>query len=74
MANLKPSFISIVISRLRRKNFLYEFYFRDKHTLDIGCGEGEFLKCNKDMIEGIDANTRVISKLSDQAFWYPGRV
>ena len=54
--------------RIDGKNFLYEFYFKGKKTLDLGCGEGEFLKLDKENIEGVDTNERVISKLSKDGF------
>lgn len=59
----KPSFLNIVTSRLRGKSFLYEFYFKDKKTLDVGCGEGEFLRLNKNVIVGVDLNERAVKKL-----------
>lgn len=68
MQQTKPSFLNIVISRLKGKSFLYEFYFKDKKTLDIGCGEGEFLSLNKDTITGVDLNDRVVKKLVDDGY------
>lgn len=59
----KPSFFYILRKKLAKKDFLYEFYFKDKNVLDVGCGQGEFLKNNKEKIQGIDANEAVINKL-----------
>lgn len=64
----KPSMRFILRSRLAGKHFLYEFYFRGKKTLDIGCGEGEFLKHDKDLIEGFDPNERVIARLKSEGY------
>lgn len=64
----KPSFLYILRKRLRGENFLYEFYFKYKKTLDIGCGEGEFIKNNPKRIMGIDANSRVIEELKGRGF------
>lgn len=68
MKQTKPSFLQIVFARLRGKNFLYEFYFKGTSTLDVGCGEGEFLKLNKKELVGVDLNERAIAKLSAEGF------
>lgn len=64
----KPSFLNIVTSRLKGKSFLYEFYFKDKKTLDVGCGEGEFLRLNKNAIVGVDLNERAVKKLIEDGY------
>jgi len=58
----------MLVTRLKGKNFLYEFYFRGKHVLDIGCGEGEFLSLGKNHIVGIDTNARAIQRLGEEGF------
>lgn len=68
MSNYKPSLFYIINQRLKGKHFLYEFYFRGKKTLDIGCGEGEFLKVDRRNIYGVDANARTIETLSKNGF------
>ncbi len=55
-------------SRLRDRSFLYEFYFKGKKTLDVGCGEGEFMKHDKRLITGFDPNQRVIDRLKAEGF------
>ncbi len=69
MSNHKPSLFYIISQRLKGKHFLYEFYFREKKTLDIGCGEGEFLKIDQKNIYGVDANARAIEMLSKNGFY-----
>ena len=64
----KPSFAYMFSKRLKGRNFLHEFYFKGNKTLDLGCGEGEFLKLDKENIFGVDTNERVISKLSKDGF------
>ena len=65
----KPSFFYIIKQRSVQKDFLYEFYFKDKVVLDIGCGQGDFLKNNKEKIFGIDANETVVNKLAETGYW-----
>lgn len=62
----KPSFLYMVKCRLRGKNFLYEACFKGKKTLDVGCGNGEFLRYDPDSIEGVDLNPKVIKQLSEE--------
>lgn len=61
-----PSFLFMLRSRLKRKNFLYEFYFHGHHTLDVGCGNGEFLRLAPSMIEGFDPNEVVVAELQKE--------
>ncbi len=65
---LTPTFWYILKQRTRNRNFLYEFYFKNKKTLDIGCGEGEFLKIDPQNIYGMDSNTRTIEALTRNGF------
>lgn len=63
-----PSFMFILKERLGKRNFLYEFYFKNKKTIDIGCGGGQFLMFDKKLIHGIDLNEHVIEKLAKNGF------
>ncbi|KKQ27896.1 MAG: hypothetical protein US42_C0004G0035 [Candidatus Magasanikbacteria bacterium GW2011_GWC2_37_14] len=63
MSLLKPSLFFILLKRLQKKSFLYEFYFKNKQTLDIGCGEGEFLNNDPENIYGVDLNKTAIGRL-----------
>lgn len=65
---MKPSFFYIVSQKLKGKNFLYEFYFKGKKTLDIGCGEGMFLSYDKKLITGIDTNWACIERLKKEGY------
>jgi SAM-dependent methyltransferase len=60
---LKPSFWFILKSRFQKKDFEYEFFFKGKKTLDIGCAAGEFIKQDPKLISGIDANAEVLKPL-----------
>lgn len=60
--------LSILKERLRGRSFLYEFYFRGKKTLDVGCGEGEFLRLGKEHISGVDSNARAVELLKKEGF------
>jgi SAM-dependent methyltransferase len=68
MKHYKPSFLFILKSRLKGRSFLYEFYFKGKKTLDIGCGEGEFMKHDKNLIWGFDPNKRVVDRLKSEGY------
>lgn len=61
-----PSFPYMLKSRLMGKNFLYEFYFKGHRTLDVGCGNGEFLKLAPELIEGFDLNKEVVRVLKNE--------
>ena len=66
-------------SRFRGKDFEYEFFFKDKKPLDIGCAAGEFIKHNPGLINGVDANAKILEPLlakgwrvrTAQASWLP---
>lgn len=68
MGKYKPSLLYIINTRLKGKSFIYEFYCKGKKTLDLGCGEGEFLKHDKENIFGVDSNARVIRRLLTEGF------
>lgn len=61
-----PSFAYMVRCRLKNKNFLYEFYFKGHKTLDVGCGNGEFLRLDPSLIEGFDPNKSVVESLRQE--------
>ncbi len=65
---MKPSFFYIIRQKLKGKNFLYEFYFKNKKTLDVGCGEGKFLSYDKKLITGIDTNVACIKRLKGEGY------
>ena len=50
-------------NRLRQKDFEYEFFFKHKKTLDIGCAAGEFIRHNPSQISGVDINAAVLEPL-----------
>src|SRR3989339_391554 len=66
--NYTPSLLYAISSRLKGKNFIFEFYCKGKRTLDLGCGEGEFLKHDKEKMQGVDSNERAIARLTKEGF------
>ncbi len=65
---MKPSFFYILKQKFAGKNFLYEFYFKNKRTLDVGCGEGKFLSYDKKLIAGIDTNVSCVERLKKEGY------
>ncbi len=65
---MKPSFFYILRQKLAGRNFLYEFYFKNKKTLDVGCGEGKFLSYDKNLIAGIDTNKSCVERLKNEGY------
>jgi len=53
----------MVRSRLKGRDFIQDFYCRDKRVLDIGCGEGEFLRRDPEHIEGVEPNEDAVRRL-----------
>ncbi len=47
---------------------MYEYYCKGKNTLDLGCGEGEFLQHDKENMNGVDLNKRAIARLESEGY------
>jgi SAM-dependent methyltransferase len=62
----KPSFVGLLSSRLAGKDFIQDFYCKGKRVLDIGCGEGEFLRRDPVHIEGVEPNDAAVARLAAQ--------
>lgn len=58
----------MLMPRLQGKHFLYELYFKGKRTLDIGCGEGEFIRNDPMLIEGVEPNAEVVARLAIKGY------
>lgn len=63
---MKPSFIRMLSSRLKGRDFIHDFYCREKRVLDIGCGEGEFLRRDPEHIEGVEPNEDAVRRLRSE--------
>lgn len=63
---MKPSFLRMLRSRLAGRDFIHDFYCKGKHVLDVGCGEGEFIRRDPKNIEGVEPNTDAVKKLTAQ--------
>jgi len=55
----------MIQSRLKGRDFIQDFYCRDKRVLDIGCGEGEFLRRDPEHIEGVEPNEDAVRRLRE---------
>ena len=60
---MKPSFLRMLKSRLSGRDFIHDFYCKGKHVLDVGCGEGEFLRRDPQNIEGVEPNEEAVKRL-----------
>jgi len=60
---MKPSFLQMLKSRLSGRDFIHDFYCKEKHVLDVGCGEGEFLRRSPQTIEGVEPNEEAVKRL-----------
>ena len=60
---MKPSFLQMLNARLMGRDFIQDFYCKEKKTLDIGCGEGEFLQRDPKNIEGVEPNSEAVARL-----------
>ncbi|MFA6554482.1 MAG: class I SAM-dependent methyltransferase [Candidatus Paceibacterota bacterium] len=68
MSKLIPSFWYLLREKMKGRNFIYEFYFKGKRTIDVGCGGGQFLAFDKKLIHGVDLNEVVVQKLASDGF------
>lgn len=51
---------------VQKKNPLFEIFMKGRKVLDIGCGEGNLLRKDKNNIYGIDVNKTLVEKLQSE--------
>lgn len=51
---------------LSGKNPQFELFFKGKHVLDVGCGEGALVRMDPQHFCGIDINETLLAKLKDE--------
>jgi ubiquinone/menaquinone biosynthesis C-methylase UbiE len=51
---------------MKGKDFVYENFFKEKKTIDIGCGEGEFTARAPKYVTGIDMNPDAIQRMKQK--------
>ena len=61
-------FLKLFYLYIKGKDPIYELFLRGKKVLDVGCGRGELMRKNKDLIYGFDINENVISDLVSEGY------
>ncbi len=55
-------YVRIFALHVRGKEPIVELFFKGKKTLDVGCGQGDFLVKDKERFIGIDDNDELLAK------------
>ena len=58
----------MVLKRLQGRDFVYEAWFKGRKSLDIGCGEGEFLRNDPTRIEGLEPNADAVARCKARGY------
>jgi SAM-dependent methyltransferase len=61
-------FIKLFLLYIKGLDPIYELFLRNKKVLDVGCGVGENLRKNKELMHGFDINEKVIAKLVAEGY------
>jgi len=61
-------FLKLFLLYIKGLDPIYELFLKNKRVLDVGCGQGEVLRKDKELIYGFDINEQVIAELVAEGY------